>query len=59
MRAIRKQKKPRLDSIQSLTIRELELLAFFRGMTDFDQRLLVRTAQNMVSPQTASGNKTN
>ena len=57
MRAKRQEKKLRLDSSQSLTPRERELVALFRAMTEPDRRLLLSTAEKMIS-SAASGSRT-
>jgi hypothetical protein len=36
----------------------MELISLFRHLTEFDQRLLISTAENMTSPQTAPRAKT-
>jgi hypothetical protein len=46
----RQEKKPRFDNSQSVTARERELLALFRVMTEPDRRLLLSTAETLVSP---------
>jgi DNA-binding CsgD family transcriptional regulator len=58
MRAGRQKKKLRLDKSQSLTPRERELLALFRVMTETDRRLLLSTAEKLVSSQAPSENRT-
>ena len=58
MRAKRQEKKPRLYNSQSLTPRERELLALFRAMAEPDRRLLLSTAENLISSQAASGSRT-
>ena len=55
MLARRQEKKLRLDNSQSLTPRERELLALFRVMTEPDRRLLLSTAEKLISSQAASG----
>lgn len=55
MRARKQEKKLRLDNTQSLTPRERELIALFRVMTEPDRRLLLSTAEKLISPQAASG----
>jgi hypothetical protein len=49
MRAGRQKKKLRLDNSQSLTPRERELLALFRVMAGPDRRLLLSTAERLIS----------
>jgi hypothetical protein len=58
MRVGRQKKKLRLDNSRSLTPRERELLALFRVMAQPDRRLLLSTAEKMISPQAASGSGT-
>lgn len=58
MRAKRQEKLPPLDNSQSLTPRERELLALFRVMTESDRRLLLSTAEKLISSQAASGSGT-
>jgi hypothetical protein len=58
MRAGRQKKKLRLDNTQSLTPRERELLALFRVMTEPDRRLLLSTAEKLISAKAASGSRT-
>ena len=52
------EKKLRLDNTESLTRRERELLALFRVMAEPDRRLLLPTAEKLISAQVASGSKT-
>ncbi len=47
-----------LDTSQSLTPRERELLALFRLMTEPDRRLLLFTAKKLISAKAASESKT-
>jgi hypothetical protein len=54
VRAKRQKKKLRLDNSQSLTPRERELLALFRAMVEPDRRLLLSTAEKMISSEAAS-----
>ena len=54
MRAGKQKKKVRLDSSQSLTPQERELIALFRVMTEPDRRLLLSTAEKLISTQAAS-----
>ena len=54
MRAGRQKRKVRLDSSQPLTPRERELVALFRVMTEPDRRLLLSTAEKLISSQAAS-----
>jgi hypothetical protein len=49
VRARRQEKKVCLDSSQSLPPREREWLALFRVMTEPDRRLLLSTAQKLMS----------
>jgi hypothetical protein len=49
VRARKREKKLRLDNTQSLSPRERELLALFRVMTEPDRRLLLSTAEKMIS----------
>jgi hypothetical protein len=58
MRAGRQKKKLLPDSSQSLTPRERQLLALFRAMAEPDRRLLLSTAENLISSQAASGSRT-
>ena len=58
MRARRQGKKPRFDNTQSLTPRERKLLALFRVMTELDRRLLLFTAEKLISAEAASGSTT-
>jgi hypothetical protein len=58
VRARKQERKLRLDNSQSLTPRERELLALFRVMTEPDRRLLLSTAEKLISAQAASGKKT-
>ena len=44
-----------LDKSESLTPRELELVALFRVMTEPDRRLLLSTAERLISAETRSG----
>jgi hypothetical protein len=58
MRDGRQKKKLRLDNGQLLSLRERELLALFRVMTEPDRRLLLSTAEKLISPPSGSGSKT-
>ena len=58
MRARRQEKKLRLNNSQSLTPRERELLALFRVMTEPDRRLLLSTAEKLISAKAGSGSRT-
>jgi hypothetical protein len=58
VRARSHEKKLPLDNSQSLTPRERELLALFRVMTERDRRLLLYTAEKLISSQAASGSGT-
>ena len=58
MRAKREDKKLHLDNSQSLTARERELLALFRVMTEPDRRLLLFTAEKLISGGAGSGSGT-
>jgi hypothetical protein len=58
VRAKRQEKSPPLDNSQSLTPRERELLALFRVMTEADRRLLLFTAEKLISAQAGSGSRT-
>jgi hypothetical protein len=58
MRAGREKKKLRLDSSQSLAPRERELLALFRAMAEPDRRLLLSTAEKLISSEVASASGT-
>ena len=49
----RQEKKPRFDNSQSVTARERELLALFKVMTEPDRRLLLSTAEKLISSQAA------
>jgi hypothetical protein len=57
VRARKREKKLRLDNTQSLTPREGELLALFRVMTEPDRRLLLSTAEKLISSQAESGSR--
>jgi hypothetical protein len=57
VRAKRQEKKLRLDNTQSLPPRERELLALFRVITEPDRRLLLFTAEKMISAKAKSGRK--
>jgi hypothetical protein len=54
----RQERKPPPDNGQSLTLREREMLALFRVMTDSDRRLLLSTAERLLLSQAASGSRT-
>jgi hypothetical protein len=58
VRARGQEKKLRLDNSRSLSPRERELLALFRAMAEPDRRLLLSTAEKLISAQTASGSRT-
>jgi hypothetical protein len=58
VRARRQKKKLPPDNSQSLTPRERELIALFRVMTEPDRRLLLSTAEKLISSQAASGSST-
>jgi hypothetical protein len=58
VRAERQEKKLRLDKTQSLTPRERELLALFRVVAEPNRRLLLSTAEKLISPQDASESRT-
>lgn len=58
MRARRQEKKPRPDNSQSLTPLERELLALFKAMAKPDRRLLLFTAEKLISTQAPSGSRT-
>jgi len=58
MRARTQKKKVRPDNSQSLTPRERELLALFRVMTEPDRRLLLSTAEKLISSEVASESRT-
>ena len=45
----------RLDKSESLTTRELELLALFRVLTESDRRLILSMVECLISAQTRSG----
>ncbi len=55
MRAGRQKKKLLPDNSESLTPREWELVALFRAMTEPDRRLLLSTAEKLISSQAPSG----
>jgi hypothetical protein len=55
--ARKREKKPRLDKSQSLTPRELELVALFKVMTEPDRRLLLSMARKLISTQTEAGSR--
>ncbi len=54
MRTKKQEKKLRLDNSRTLTPRERELLALFRVMAEPDRRLLLSTAEKLISTQAAS-----
>jgi hypothetical protein len=58
VRAKRQEKKLHLDNSQSLTPRERELLAPFRVMTEPDRRLLLFTAEKLISAGAGSDSRT-
>jgi hypothetical protein len=58
MHAGRQKKKLPLHNTQSLTPRERELVALFRVMTEPDRRLLLSTAEKLVSTEAGSGSGT-
>ena len=53
MSARKREKKVRLVNSQSLTPLERELLALFKVMTEPDRRLLLSTAEKLISSQAA------
>jgi hypothetical protein len=55
MRTRRQKRKLLPDNSQSLTPRERELLALFRAMAEPDRRLLLSTAEKLISSQAALG----
>jgi hypothetical protein len=57
VRAKKQEKKPHLDNSQSLTARERELIALFRVMTEPDRRLLLFTAEKLISAKSANERK--
>jgi hypothetical protein len=57
MRTGRLKKKRRPDSSQPQTPGERELLALFREMAEPDRRLLLSTAEKLISSRPVSGNK--
>jgi hypothetical protein len=58
VRARKQEKKLRLDKSQLLTPRERELLVLFRVMTEPDRRLLLSTAEKLISSEAASESRT-
>ena len=58
MRAKRQERKLFLDDSHPLTPRERELLALFRVMTEPDRRLLLFTAQKLISGGAGLGSRT-
>ena len=44
----------RLDKSESLTPRELELIALFRVLTESDRRLLLSMVESLISAETKS-----
>jgi hypothetical protein len=58
VRARQQEKKPPLDNNESLTPRERELLALFRVMTEPDRRLLLFTAEKLISAKAGPGGGT-
>jgi hypothetical protein len=47
----RQEKKLHLDKTPSPTPRERELIALFRAMTELDRRLLLSTAEKLISTE--------
>jgi hypothetical protein len=54
IRRHRQEKKVRLDKSESLTPRELELIALFRVLTESDRRLLLSMVESLISAETKS-----
>ena len=57
MRWQKSKEETNFDKSQPLTPRERELLALFRVMAEGDRRLLLSTAEKMISNQGASGSE--
>jgi hypothetical protein len=58
MRAGEEKRKLLLDNSRSLTPSRAGLLAIFRAMTEPDRRLLLSTAEEMITTEAARGSGT-